>query len=121
MEIPVKNTTLLSWLLMISGVLVYVIGLWRACPLLSGKGYFLGVLMTAMFVTYAYLRDVKRDRIDERFAHVCQMVALITVGLLIVGIMNAPLSPGERVVFPLALFLGLIGQCLLLRNTDIKK
>lgn len=51
-----KTTRLLPWILFLSGALIYVIGLWRACPLLSGKGYFFGALMTGMFVTYAYQR-----------------------------------------------------------------
>ena len=55
-----KTTRLLLWMLFLSGALIYVIGFWRACPLLSGKGYFLGVLMTGMFVTYVYQRAVKR-------------------------------------------------------------
>ena len=53
-----KTTRLLLWMLFLSGALIYVIGFWRACPLLSGKGYFLGVLMTGMFVTYVYQRAV---------------------------------------------------------------
>ena len=31
-------------LLMSLGALVYLLGIWRTCPLFSGKGYFLGVL-----------------------------------------------------------------------------
>lgn len=53
---------------------------WRACPLLSGKGYFFGVLMTGMFVTYVYQRAENLDQSDERLTSVCQMVTLITVG-----------------------------------------
>ena len=32
-------------LLMSLGALVYLLGIWRTCPLFSGKGYFLGVLV----------------------------------------------------------------------------
>lgn len=105
-----KGATFISWLLLISGTLVYVIGLWRACPLLSGKGYFLGVLMTAMFVTYVYLREEKRGSPDERFVLVCKLVALITLGLLFVGVVNTPLTYPEKVLYPAALFVGLLGQ-----------
>lgn len=91
-----KTTRLLPWILFLSGALIYVIGLWQACPLLSGKGYFLGVLMTGMFVTYVYQRAVNLNQSDERFASVCQMVTLITIGLLLVGVWNAPLSPSKK-------------------------
>ncbi len=110
-----KVSALTSWLLLIVGVLVYAMGLWFACPLLSGKGYFLGVLMTGMFVTYVYLREESAGRVDARFASVCQMVALLTVGLLFVGVLNAPLSLIERVVYPIAFFLSLYGQVSLFR------
>lgn len=110
-----KTTRLLPWILFFSGILIYVTGLWWACPLLSGKGYFLGVLMTGMFVTYAYQRAENLDQNDERFASVCQMVALITVGLLLVGVWNAPLAPIEIGLYPAAFFVCLIGQVLLLR------
>ncbi len=44
---------------LLSGRWFYLVGLWISCPLLSGKGYFLGVLMTATFGNYAYLRAEK--------------------------------------------------------------
>ena len=95
-----KSSTLISWLLLISGTSTYVIGLGMACPLLSGKGYFLGVLVTAMFVTYVYLREEKRDQLDDSVVTVCQLVALITLGLFLVGILNAPLSLSGRGLYP---------------------
>ena len=110
-----KTTRLLPWILFFSGILIYVIGLWRACPLLSGKGYFLGALMTGMFVTYAYQRAENLNQNDERFASVCQMVALITIGLLLVGVWNAPVSSLEKGLYPVAFIICLLGQVLLLR------
>ena len=35
--------------MMAAGWLVYLLGIWRTCPLFSGKGYFLGVLVMGMF------------------------------------------------------------------------
>ncbi|HAU5636637.1 TPA: hypothetical protein JD323_002579 [Citrobacter amalonaticus] len=114
-EIPVKSSTLISWLLLISGTSTYVIGLGLACPSLSGKGYFLSVLTTAIFVTYAYLREEKRGLLDDGFVTVCQMVALITLGLFLVGILNAPLSLSGRGLYPVAFFVGLLGFVRLFR------
>lgn len=111
-----KSATLISWLLFVSGTLTYMIGLWLACPLLSGKGYFLGILLTAMFLTYVYLREEKRGQLDDSFITVCQMVALITLGLFLVGILNAPLSSGERALYPVALFVSLLGLIRLFRK-----
>ncbi len=54
-----KTSKTVAKLLFVVGALVYLLGLWISCPLLSGKGYFLGVLMTATFGNYAYLRAEK--------------------------------------------------------------
>ena len=113
-----KTTRLLPWILFLSGALIYVMCLWQACPLLSGKGYFLGVLMTGMFVTYVYQRAVNLNQSDERFASVCQMVTLITIGLLLVGVWNAPLSPLEKGLYPMAFIVCLLGQVLLMRSAE---
>ncbi|WP_213134263.1 inner membrane protein YiaB [Citrobacter sp. FP75] len=113
-----KATRLMAWLLFFSGALIYVIGLWRACPLLSGKGYFFGTLMTGMFVAYVYQRAEIRNQNDERFTSVCQMVVLITVGLLLVGVWNTPLAPIELGLYPAAFFVCLLGQVLLLRSSE---
>ncbi|VVY66033.1 Inner membrane protein yiaB [Escherichia coli] len=40
-----KTSKTVAKLLFVVGALVYLVGLWISCPLLSGKGYFLGVLM----------------------------------------------------------------------------
>ncbi|EDN7239102.1 hypothetical protein TL57_000159 [Salmonella enterica subsp. enterica serovar Thompson] len=116
-----KIPAFISRLLLIVGAAIYIIGLWYYCPLLSGKGYFLGVLMTGMFVTYVYLREEMRGRLDDRFTSVCQMVMLITVGLLVVGVWNAPLLPVERVVYLVAFFICLLGQFLLICSSENNK
>ncbi len=46
-----KTSKTVAKLLFVVGALVYLVGLWISCPLLSGKGYFLGVLMTATLAT----------------------------------------------------------------------
>lgn len=44
--------------MMAAGSLVYLLGIWRTCPLFSGKGYFLGVLVMGMFAVLAHHRAV---------------------------------------------------------------
>ncbi len=62
-----KTSKTVAKLLFVVGALVYLVGLWISCPLLSGKGYFLGVLMTATFGNYAYLRAEKLGQLDDFF------------------------------------------------------
>lgn len=95
-----KTSKTVAKLLFVVGALVYLVGLWISCPLLSGKGYFLGVLMTATFGNYAYLRAEKLGQLDDFFTHICQLVALITIGLLFIGVLNAPINTYEMVIYP---------------------
>ena len=111
-----KRSVLISWLIMLTGALINLIGHWQHCPLLSVKGYFLGVLMTATFGNYAYLRAEKLGQLDNFFTHICQLVALITIGLLFIGVLNAPINAYEMVIYPIAFFVCLFGQMRLFRS-----
>lgn len=103
-----KTSKNLARLLFVVGALVYLIGLWWSCPLLSGKGYFLGVLMTGTFGNYAYLRAEKLGQLDDMFTRVCQLIALITIGLLFIGVLNAPINAYEMILYPIAFFVCLV-------------
>nr|MDN1176479.1 hypothetical protein [Escherichia coli] len=48
--------------------------------------------------------------------HVCQLVALITIGLLFIGVLNAPINAYEMVIYPIAFFVCLFGQMRLFRS-----
>lgn len=85
-------------------------------PIVKWKGYFLGVLMTATFGNYAYLRAEKLGQLDDFFTHICQLVALITIGLLFIGVLNAPINTYEMVIYPIAFFVCLFGQMRLFRS-----
>ena len=69
-------------LLMSLGALVYLLGIWRTCPLFSGKGYFLGVLVMGMFAILAHQRTMREKAPDDGFASLCRLVLLLSVGLL---------------------------------------
>ncbi|WP_024221935.1 inner membrane protein YiaB [Escherichia coli] len=106
-----KTSKTVAKLLFVVGALVYLVGLWISCPLLSGKGYFLGVLMTATFGNYAYLRAEKLGQLDNFFTHICQLVALITIGLLFIGVLNAPINAYEMVICKRTARAVLTGMC----------
>jgi uncharacterized membrane protein YiaA len=83
-----KNN-LIPRLLMSIGALVYLLGIWRTCPLFSGKGYFLGVLVMGMFAILAHQRTME-EAPDDGFASLCRLVLLLSVGLLMVGAWFVP-------------------------------
>lgn len=70
---------------MATGSLVYLLGIWRTCPLFSGKGYFLGVLVMGMFAVLAHQRASQWQEQDDGFIALCRLVLLLSVGLLLVG------------------------------------
>ena len=100
--IPVWRTDLRYWLM-------------AGMPVIERQRLFSGRANDRMFVAYVYQRAVNLNQSDERFASVCQMVTLITAGLLLVGVWNAPLSPLEKGLYPVAFIICLLGQVLLLR------
>ncbi|EHQ8140594.1 hypothetical protein KSS59_001713 [Escherichia albertii] len=111
-----KTSKSVAKLLFVVGAFVYMVGLWSSCPLLSGKGYFLGVLMTGTFATYAYLRSEKLGQLDELFTRIYHLIALLTIGLLFIGVLNAPINAFEMVIYPIAFFVCLFGQVQLMRS-----
>lgn len=60
--------------MMAAGSLVYLLGIWRTCPLFSGKGYFLGVLVMGMFAVLAHQRASQWQEQDDGFIALCRLV-----------------------------------------------
>ncbi|MDU1271438.1 MAG: hypothetical protein E6964_13150 [Escherichia coli] len=85
-----KTSKTVAKLLFVVGALVYLVGLWISCPLLG--------------------------QLDNFFTHICQLVALITIGLLFIGVLNAPINAYEMVIYPIAFFVCLFGQMRLFRS-----
>ena len=86
-------------LLMSLGALVYLLGIWRTCPLFSGKGYFLGVLVMGMFAILAHQRTMQEKGPDDGFASLCRLVLLLSVGLLMVGAWFVPAGWNEKIIY----------------------
>ena len=59
--------------MMATGSLVYLLGIWRTCPLFSGKGYFLGVLVMGMFAVLAHQRASQWQEQDDGFIALCRL------------------------------------------------
>ncbi|MFW8253992.1 YiaA/YiaB family inner membrane protein, partial [Klebsiella pneumoniae] len=76
--------------MMAAGSLVYLLGIWRTCPLFSGKGYFLGVLVMGMFAVLAHQRARRWQGQDDGFIALCRLVLLLSAGLLLVGAWHVP-------------------------------
>lgn len=101
---------------MVIGALAYLVGIWRTCPLFSGKGYFLGVLVMGMFAILAHQRTMQETGPDDGFASLCRLVVLLSLGLLMVGAWFVPVGWNEKIIYVVAWFVCLYGVSALPRK-----
>ena len=95
--------------MMAAGSLVYLLGIWRTCPLFSGKGYFLGVLVMGRFAVLAHQRARRWPGQADGFLALCRLVLLLSAGLLLVGAWHVPADWYEKAVYIAAWFVCLYG------------
>ncbi|HDJ1438728.1 inner membrane protein YiaA [Serratia rubidaea] len=111
---------MMSWLALLGGVVVYLIGLWRAGMELNEKGYYLAVILLALFSAISLQKTV-RDRMDNipttHLYYISCVVAFIaSVLLLAIGLWNATLLPSEKGFYGMAFFLSLFGAISVQKN-----
>lgn len=99
----VRRKRTVGLLLLVSGALVYLAGLWPVCQTLCQKGYFLGVIVMMGFPVLIHY-----DQTDsERLLTHCKYLLLFGSGMLFVGLWNIELSPVMKITCLLA-----VGVCL---------
>ena len=111
---------LISWIALIGGILVYLIGLWNAQMELNEKGYYFAVLVLGLFSAASYQKTV-RDKYEKipttaMYYMSCLIAFVIAVGLLVVGLWNATLMLSEKGFYGLAFFLSLFGAVAVQKN-----
>lgn len=92
-------------IVLIFGVLLYLFCLWRACPQLEDKGYFLAVLVLGSFAIVAH-----RQAVTQQFERLCGLMLLLAAGLLLVGVLNMPLALAYKGLSVLAWFACMYGS-----------
>ncbi|SQC93378.1 Inner membrane protein yiaA [Cedecea neteri] len=113
-NIPVSPAfTAVSWLAMLGGVLIYLIGLWRAEMQLNEKGYYLAVLVLGLFSAVSLQKTV-RDRLEnipttQLYHLICLLSFAIAVLLLAAGLWNASLLSSEKGFYGVSFFMALFG------------
>ena len=110
-----------SWLALATGLLGYLIGLWRAEMLLNEKGYYFTILMFGLFGVISLQKSV-RDRLEgikvtDIYYNLCWFGVLISIGLLVVGLWNANLLPSEKGYYAFAFILSMFSAIAVQKNT----
>lgn len=110
-----------SWVALGTGIVGYLIGLWRADMPLNEKGYYFTVLMFGLFAVVSLQKSV-RDKLEgiqvtEIYYGLCWFGTLLSIALLIIGLWNASLLPSEKGFYAFAFLLGLFGAITVQKNT----
>ncbi|NLR90771.1 MULTISPECIES: inner membrane protein YiaA [Flammeovirga] len=110
-----------SWVILITGVLGYLIGLFRAEMLLNEKGYYLTVLLFALYSAVSVQKCV-RDK--EEFIQVTNLYyglswfsLIASIALLAIGLINADLLPSEKGFYAFGFIMSIFGAITVQKNT----
>ena len=110
-----------SWIALGTGVIGYLIGLYRAEMLLNEKGYYFTVLMFGLFSVVSLQKSV-RDKLEkipvtDLYYGICWFVTILSIILLVVGLWNATLLPSEKGFYAFSFLLSIFGAITVQKNT----
>ena len=110
-----------SWIALGTGVIGYLIGLYRAEMLLNEKGYYFTVLMFGLFSVVSLQKSV-RDKLEkipvtDLYFGICWFVTILSILLLVVGLWNATLLPSEKGFYAFSFLLSIFGAITVQKNT----
>ena len=110
-----------SWVAMLTGVVGYLVGLWRAEMMLNEKGYYFTILMFGVFAVIS-LQKAVRDKLEnipvtDIYYSICWFGTLMSILLLIIGLWNATLLPSEKGFYAFAFILAIFGAVCVQKNT----
>ncbi|MEQ8241678.1 MAG: inner membrane protein YiaA [Cyclobacteriaceae bacterium] len=110
-----------SWVALLTGLIGYLVGLWRAEMMLNEKGYYFTVIMFGLFAVISLQKSV-RDRLEglpvtDIYYGLSWFATLLAISLLIIGLWNASLLPSEKGFYAFSFLLSLFGAIAVQKNT----
>lgn len=109
-----------SWLVLLTGVLAYVIGLWNAEMQLNEKGYYFTVLMFGLFSAISLQKTV-RDQLEGIavtgvYYGLAWFTSILSIVLLVIGLWNADLLLSEKGFYGMSFVLSLFASISVQKN-----
>ncbi|HOX83063.1 MAG TPA: inner membrane protein YiaA [Chryseolinea sp.] len=109
-----------SWVALGTGMIGYLIGLWRSDMQLNEKGYYFTVLMFGLFSVVSLQKSV-RDRLEnlpvtDIYYGLSWFSTILAILLLIIGLWNAELLPSEKGFYAFSFLLGLFAAVAVQKN-----
>ncbi len=110
-----------SWVALLVGACVYLIGLWNAPKMhLNEQGYYFTILMYGLFSAVSLQKSV-RDRLEgirvtSMYYGLCWISLAICLILLATGLWNAELASSEKGFYAMSFLLSLFGAVAVQKN-----
>lgn len=119
-QAPSKAFVGASWLALLVGVVMYLLGLWNATMALNEKGYYLTVLLYGLFAAVSLQKSV-RDRVEGipvsgMYFGICWFALLSSLALISVGLINAQLADSEKGFYAMSFVLSLFAAVAVQKN-----
>lgn len=119
-EKPSNAFVAISWLVMITGITSFLIGLWNAEMLLNEKGYYLTVLILGLFAVIS-LQKAVRDQLEgipvtSIYYGLAWFTSILSILLLVVGLWNADLLLSEKGFYGMSFVLSLFSAIAVQKN-----
>jgi uncharacterized membrane protein YiaA len=110
-----------SWVALGTGMIGYLIGLWRSDMQLNEKGYYFTVLMYGLYSVVSLQKSV-RDRLEglpvtDIYYGLSWFSTILSIILLTVGLWNATLLPSEKGFYAFSFLLALFAAIAVQKNT----
>jgi len=110
-----------SWMALATGLIGFIIGLFRADMALNEQGYYFTVLVFGLFSVVSLQKSV-RDRLEglkitDIYYSICWIATILSISLLAVGLWNASMLPSEKGFYAFAFLLAIFGAIAVQKNT----
>ena len=109
-----------SWVALGTGMIGYLIGLWRSDMQLNEKGYYFTILMYGLFSVIS-LQKAVRDRLEnirvtDIYYGLSWFSTILAIVLLTIGLWNAELLPSEKGFYAFSFLLSLFAAVAVQKN-----
>ena len=109
-----------SWIAVGTGMIGYLVGLWRAEMMLNEKGYYFTILMYGLFSVISVQKAV-RDKLEgipvtDIYYGLCWFSTILSILLLVIGLWNAELLSSEKGFYTFSFLLALFGAITVQKN-----
>ena len=110
-----------SWSVLCTGALAYLIGLWNADMIVSEKATFFTLLMFGLFAAVSVQKSV-RDReegipVTDTYYGISWVAAIMAVLLLVLALWSTSLSLSEKGFYAMAYLLSMFSAITVQKNT----